>query len=229
MYNTIGIIGAMPDEVKILNGKLSGAKSETVAGVTFTTGELHGKTVTVCCAGMGKVNAACATQLLITKYNAQCILFSGIAGNMTSKISVGDLVISDVVCYHDAELPMIAQSYPGSDCYKADVSMIAAAQKACDKHGINHIVGKIATGDLFIADSAVKNAIAAKCNPDCVEMEGAAVGHIAAKNDVPFLIIRAMSDDCDEGARDKLVVKQFDITEYVHTATLITEETVAQL
>ena len=98
---------------------------------------------------------------------------------------------------------------------------IAAAEKACAEAGVKALVGKIATGDLFVGDSETKAAIEAKCAPDCVEMEGAAVSQIAAKNGVPCVILRAMSDNADEDGHEVLVVKKFSIAEYVATATKI--------
>lgn len=224
MYHTIGILGAMPAEVKILAEKLGSEQIKHLGGVDFYKGELYGKQVVLCCAGMGKVNAAAATQLLITVFGAQAIVFSGIAGNMTSRIGIGDVVVSDKVTYHDAELSMIAQNYPGLTEYTADAALIHAAEAACADAGVRHIVGKVATGDKFVGDSDTKNAIKAFCDPACVEMEGAAVAHIAAKNDVPFVIVRAMSDNSDEAGAELLVGKAFDIGEYCKTASAITEE-----
>jgi len=97
----------------------------------------------------------------------------------------------------------------------------SAAEKACAEAGVKALTGKIATGDLFVGDSETKAAIEAKCAPDCVEMEGAAVSQIAAKNDVPCVILRAMSDNADEDGHEVLVVKKFSIAEYVATATRI--------
>ena len=102
-----------------------------------------------------------------------------------------------------------------------NLTVIAAAEKACAEAGVKALVGKIATGDLFVGDSATKAAIEAKCAPDCVEMEGAAVSQIAAKNGVPCVILRAMSDNADEDGHEVLVVKKFSIAEYVATATKI--------
>ena len=104
---------------------------------------------------------------------------------------------------------------------KGDPELIAAAEKACADAGVKALVGKIATGDLFVGDSETKAAIEAKCAPDCVEMEGAAVSQIAAKNGVPCVILRAMSDNADEDGHEVLVVKKFSIAEYVATATRI--------
>ena len=174
--------------------------------------------VVVCCAGMGKANAAATTQVLITRYGAEKIIFSGIAGNMTSKIGIGDVVIGKTVLYHDAQLDMICQNPPYLKEYAGDPALIAAAEKACAEAGVKALTGKIATGDLFVGDSETKAAIEAKCAPDCVEMEGAAVSQIAAKNDVPCVILRAMSDNADEDGHEVLVVKKFSIAEYVATA-----------
>lgn len=223
---TIGVIGAMPEEVTLLKSRLSNLTSEKVAGLEVFKGEMHGKTVLVCQSGMGKVAAGATTQLLVTKYGIDAIINSGIAGNMTSKIGVGDVVISKEVTYHDAEISMINQHYPNMDSYFANETMIAAAEKACRETNTNYIVGKIATGDRFIGETEQKNAIARFCDPDCVEMEGAAIAHIACKNDIPFLIIRSMSDNADENAREELVEKHFDVSEYCDKAADICELTI---
>ena len=216
IYMIIGIMGAMPDEVDQLCAKLENVTVEPYGGVEYHRGTLAGKQVVVCCAGMGKANAAATTQVLITRYGAEKIIFSGIAGNMTSKIGIGKTVL-----YHDAQLDMICQNPPYLKAYAGDPALIAAAEKACAEAGVKALTGKIATGDLFVGDSETKAAIEAKCAPDCVEMEGAAVSQIAAKNDVPCVILRAMSDNADEDGHEVLVVKKFSIAEYVATATRI--------
>lgn len=225
----IGIMGAMEDEVDQLCARLEGVAVETYGGVTYHQGSLAGRQVVVCCAGMGKAAAAAATQVLITRYGAEKIIFSGIAGNMSDRIGIGDVVIGGVVFYHDAQLDMICQDPPFLTEYPGDPALIAAAEAACTEAGVRHITGRIATGDLFIGDSASKEAIARKCRPDCVEMEGAAVSQIAAKNGVPCVILRAMSDNADEAGYEVLVVKNFSIKEYVATATRIVAAMVEKL
>ena len=197
----IGIMGAMPDEVDQLCAKLENVTVAPYGGVEYHKGTLAGKEVVVCCAGMGKANAAATTQVLITKFGAEKIIFSGIAGNMTSKIGIGDVVIGKTVLYHDAQLDMICQNPPFLKEYTGDPELIAAAEAA----------------------------IEAKCAPDCVEMEGAAVSQIAAKNGVPCVILRAMSDNADEDGHEVLVVKKFSIAEYVATATKIVAAMVESL
>lgn len=225
----LGIMGAMPDEVSQLCARLTDVSVEHYGGVEYYKGFLDGKEVVVCCAGMGKANAAATTQVLITRYGAQKILFSGIAGNMSARIGVGDVVIGKRVLYHDAQTDMICQSAPYLKEYAGDASLIAAAEAACTACGVKYLTGTIATGDLFVGDAATKNAIEAKCHPDCVEMEGAAVSQIAAKNGVPCVILRAMSDNADEDGYTVLVVKKFDISEYVATATSIVTEMLRRL
>ncbi len=114
-----------------------------------------------------------------------------------------------------------AASYVGLTWGDGTVTWGAGTDTDIIVAGVKALVGKIATGDLFVGDSATKAAIEAKCAPDCVEMEGAAVSQIAAKNGVPCVILRAMSDNADEDGHEVLVVKKFSIAAYVATATQI--------
>ena len=223
------IMGAMPDEVDQLAALLENCRTETYAGVEYVQGEMEGKPVVLCCAGMGKANAASTVQVLASRYGADRLIFSGIAGNMSSEIGVGDVVIGKEVVYHDAEPDMICQSAPFLKEFAGDPALIAAAEEACRTLGVHFLTGKIATGDQFVGDSATKAAIAAKCAPDCVEMEGAAVSQIAARNGIPCVVLRAMSDNADEKGHEKLVVKNFSIAEYVATATASVHEMMKRL
>ena len=196
-----GIMGAMPEEVDQLCAKLQDVTCETYAGVDYHRGTLHGKTVVVCCAGMGKANAASTVQVLCTRYGIGQLIFSGVAGNMTSKIGIGDVCVGETVVYHDADMDMLCQSAPFTTEYHGDPALVRAALDACAARGVK--------------------AIAAACAPDCVEMEGAAVSQIAARNGVPCVVLRAMSDNADEAGYEVLVVRDFSIAEYVKTATAI--------
>ena len=225
----IGIMGAMPEEVSQLCTRLSGVTVEEYAGVSYHRGCLAGRQVVVCCAGMGKANAASTTQVLITRYGAGQIIFSGVAGNMTSKIGIGDVVIGRTVLYHDADMDMLSQRARYLEEYPGDPALIAAAEAACAAAGVKAITGRIATGDRFVGDTETKKKIEAACHPDCVEMEGAAVSQIAARNGVPCVILRAMSDNADEDGYEVLVVRDFDIKEYVATATKIVAAMIERL
>lgn len=215
----IGIIGAMPEEIALLCAKLHDCAKEIYAGVDYYTGMLGSHAVVVCCAGMGKANAASTTQVLITRYSAEKIIFSGIAGNMSSEIGIGDVVVGRTVLYHDAQLDMLCQSAPFLQQYSGDPALVDLALRACAACGAKAIAGRIATGDTFVGDRETKRKIAEKCQPDCVEMEGAAVHQTAARNGVPCVVLRAMSDNADEYSLE--TVREFTIEGYVKTASSI--------
>ena len=150
----IGIMGAMPEEVSQLCTRLSGVTVEEYAGVSYHRGCLAGRQVVVCCAGMGKANAASTTQVLITRYGAGQIIFSGVAGNMTSKIGIGDVVIGRTVLYHDADMDMLSQSAPYLEDYPGDPALIAAAEAACPAAGAYASPARRAPAARFVCDPA---------------------------------------------------------------------------
>lgn len=153
MEKIIGLMGAMREEIALLCERMTDKGEETVAGVTFYTGLLQGRRVALCCAGIGKVNAACAAQLLIARFGAKALVFSGIAGNMTDKIGVGDVVIGGTLVYHDADREMISDTFPYLKEFAADPGACGRRRQACTDAGVKYIVGKIATGDTFVGDS----------------------------------------------------------------------------
>lgn len=217
---TIGIMGAMPEEVAIIMNALKEKDVTEYAGVQYHIGARNGYKLIVCCAGMGKVNAASTAQVLISHFHVEAIIFSGIAGNMSTEIGIGDVVIGKELCYHDADMRMIAQSAPGTTSYTADPLLVDIVKQGCELTGVKYIVGKIATGDQFIGDVDTKKAIQAACHPDCVEMEGAAVGHVAMRNKIPFVVLRAMSDECVDSI-ESLGAEEFEIDSYVKTSSAI--------
>ena len=216
-----GIMGAMPEEIRLMSSELTDAVTRRVADVDFITGSYAGHTVTLCCAGMGKTNAAAATQILISVFGAERIVFSGIAGNCSPLLRVGDVAVGSELIHHDIDNLTLENTGLKAELYRADPALVAAAEAACAAQGVHAVTGRIATGEQFICETAVKNDIIARCDPLCVEMEGAAVAQVAVKNGVPFVVVRAMSDDADEAAFEKLVVRQFDISEYCNTAAAI--------
>ncbi|MBQ8610552.1 MAG: 5'-methylthioadenosine/adenosylhomocysteine nucleosidase [Oscillospiraceae bacterium] len=216
-----GIMGAMPEEIRLMSSELTDTVTRRVADVDFITGSYAGHTVTLCCAGMGKTNAAAATQILISVFGAERIVFSGIAGNCSPLLRVGDVAVGSELIHHDIDNLTLENTGLKAELYRADPALVAAAEAACAAQGVHAVTGRIATGEQFICESSVKNAIIERCSPLCVEMEGAAVAQVSVKNSVPFVVVRAMSDDADEAAFEKLVVRQFDISEYCNTAAAI--------
>ena len=200
-----GIIGAMPSEVELLKQKMEDLCEVSVGRQLFWEGILCGQEAVVCCCGIGKVNAAVTTQMMIDRFDVQRIINTGIAGAIHHDLKVLDVVISRELCYHDADARFLKDYPPYIDGIFAGELMVEAAVEAFEAidHGSSCcFVGKIATGDQFIESSEVKNRIIEQHHPMCVEMEGAAIGHTATINDVPFVIIRTMSDNADENAAD---------------------------
>lgn len=217
---TIGIMGAMPEEVDQVVMALQDIDTEEYAGVTYTIGYRGGKKLIVCCAGMGKVNAGSTAQVLISHFKVDGIFFTGVAGNMSCEVGIGDVVIGKELTYHDADHRMLAQSAPGTATYTAHPLFIDAAEQGCRLTGTKYLVGRIATGDQFVGDSETKRRIQQQYHPDCVEMEGAAVAHVCMRNNTPFVVLRAMCDDCEDSI-ESLGAEEFDVSEYVTTSSAI--------
>ncbi len=198
---TIGIIGAMDSEVALLTEALSHGEKKEYAHNTFVVGDYGDNRLVVACSGIGKVNSACTAQIMIDRFVVDCIINTGIAGGLSENVHVGDVVISDTLTYHDFTLRFLTYRYPFTEHFTADKRLIEAAEKACESlGGINYYVKNIVSGDQFITDSAVKNRIREGSDAYCVEMEGASIAHACAMNDVPFVVIRTVSDNADDDA-----------------------------
>ncbi|MBM7552027.1 5'-methylthioadenosine/adenosylhomocysteine nucleosidase [Thalassobacillus pellis] len=203
----VGIIGPMKEEIALLHEDMKVESEEKVAGMTFYEGTLNGQDIVLVQSGIGKVNASMAAQLLITQFEADKLINSGISGALHPDVALGDIVISKDTVHHDMDetakglepgvIPRMEESY-----FKADEQLITLAQEAAKKldNDIQVFTERIATGDQFIADEEKKQWILDTFNAYVVEMEGAAVGQVAHLNDVPYIVIRSASDDAGEEA-----------------------------
>ena len=213
----IGIIGAMDIEVKALKSWLkpvSGEKEvKTVSSgnCTFVEGVLDDTEVVIVQSGVGKVNAALCAQRLILQFGVTHVINTGIAGAMAHGLKVQDVVVSSDAVYHDmnaVEFGYKITEIPGMKCsdFTADSYMVEAALMAFERlpeaKGHSIVKGRIATGDQFIAKKELKEAIKVNCNPACVEMEGTAIAHACYVNEIPFVIIRCMSDMADDNGEE---------------------------
>ena len=200
----VGIIGAMDVEVERICQNVSGPILHQLCGLDFLEGFLAETPVVVVRSGVGKVNAALCAQLLITKFKITHLINTGVAGALASGLNVLDLVISTEVMYHDVD----ATNWGYENCtvpgmprtFVANQELVTIAAEACEKLFPNKTIiqGIIASGDQFIGSNEMKNKIKELCNPACVEMEGAAIGHVASVNKIPFVVIRCMSDMADD-------------------------------
>ena len=202
----LGIIGAMQQEVETLLGVLENCKTENRGGCTFYAGQLEGLDVVIVQCGVGKVNAAMCAQILCDRYQVTHIVNTGIAGSLCADLDIGDLVVSRDAMYHDFDCVHFGYEMgkvPGMDtvAFPADERLIRFAFAAAEEVNPGHTkIGRVASGDLFVAEKSAKNAIIEKTGALCTEMEGAAIAHAAYKNKVPFVILRAISDKADDSA-----------------------------
>lgn len=227
----VAIIGAMDEEVAHIAESMQDVTTRTHASLTLTEGTIpsaHGAGIGVVAtvSGMGTVNAASATQVLADLYQPDAIIFSGIAGNLNPTLRINDVVLGGTLRYLDTDMRLVAQSAPGTEEFHSDPDLLGVADAALDAMGINHITGVIASGDYFVAGDELVAKVKEQTGADAVEMEGAAVAHIAARNGVPSLVIRALSDEANVEYEE---FRTFDISEYADTAAKLVVSIVRRL
>ena len=202
----LGIIGAMDVEVATLKAKMEDVTVTTRAGMEYCAGKLEGLDAVVVQCGIGKINAAMCTQILIDSFAVDAIVNTGIAGSLCADLDIGDLVISRDAIHHDFDLRFWGRpigQVPGMDviAFPADEKLMNAAFAAAEAENAGHTkVGRVASGDQFICSKEQKEKIIADTEAICAEMEGASIAHTAYRNGVPFVIIRAISDKADDSA-----------------------------
>ncbi|MBE6681236.1 MAG: 5'-methylthioadenosine/adenosylhomocysteine nucleosidase [Ruminococcaceae bacterium] len=197
----IGIIAALDCEMTEFCHDFSAVESGYFG---IYEGKCGGHDVYICLAGVGKVNAAANTQRLIDLFGVDYVINSGVAGCTCKHLGVCDIVISDKLTYHDfTPIDVLDKYAPYSSVFKADDKLISLAKEACTKIEDENFffdTGMVVTGDQFVDDSRVVARLRDDYNAYCTEMEGAAVAHVCVLNKVPFVVIRAMSDNADEQA-----------------------------
>lgn len=196
----IGIIGAMAQEVKLLAGQLENAERYEHAGFVFHTGTRHGLDIVILQSGIGKVNAAVGTAILLERHQPDAIINTGSAGGFATDLAIGDIIISDEVRHHDVDAVVFGYEIgqvPGMPpAYHADKRLRDIARGAIAALGeVNVREGMIATGDAFMSDPERVAATRAQFPTMlAVEMEGAAIAQTCYLYDCPFVVIRALSD-----------------------------------
>lgn len=204
--NTLGIIGAMRIEVATLKEQMGDYTTETVAGMEFCSGVLNGTNVVVVQCGVGKVNAAMCVQILCDRFQVTHIVNTGVAGSLCSDLDIGDFVISKDAVYHDFDCHVLdykVGQIPGlaTWAFSADESLREFALQAAEAVNPGHTkIGTVASGDQFICQKEQKRNIISNTGALCTEMEGAAIAHTAWRNEIPFVVIRAISDKADDSA-----------------------------
>lgn len=203
----IGIIGAMDEEVNQIKEQMQDVEVMTKAAMDFYKGTVEGHPVVVVRSGIGKVNAAICTQILVDDYRVSAVINTGIAGSLNADINIGDIVLSTDTLEHDMDAVNFGYELgqiPRMDTlsFEADDTLRKIAKATCEKVNpdVKVFEGRIVSGDQFISDKEKKDWLIKNFEGYCTEMEGAAIGHTAYLNKIPFLIIRAISDKADDSA-----------------------------
>lgn len=203
----LGIIAAMTIEAELIIASMEEPKTEVCGGITYTVGKI-GQTDVVCAVcGVGKVFAAMCAQAMIVKYAPDCIVNTGVAGTLTKELSIGNVAVARAVVQHDMDTSPLGD--PVGLISGINIIEIPASADLGDKicaiagaSGVKTLLGTIASGDRFVASAETKKYITDNFGAIACEMEGAAVGQVCYVNKVPFVVVRAISDDADGGACD---------------------------
>ncbi len=220
---TLAVLGAFDQEVTLLEKTLIDARSRDIEGIQFTSGQVGGRPVVVASTGVGKVNAAMVTTLLVEHFKPAKVIFTGIAGAVDPNLEPGDIVIARRTAHHDMGSWWPEGIEPGGVrnrltgdtnpvFFPADPNLLIAAERAAQETSFDPIahrngrrsprvvVGTIVTGDTFVASKEKCAELAEKLEADAVEMEGAAVAQVCYQRGIGCLVIRSIADKADESA-----------------------------
>ncbi len=202
---SVGFICPMDCELAAVTRLFDECRTETVGGHVFTLGTVSGVSAVAVRCGVGKVFAAAAAQAMILRFAPDLIITTGIAGNLSPDLAIGDVVVSQSVVQHDMDTsplgdPVGLISGINRIYLPADADAAAVFSAVLTELGIHHRAGTVASGDRFVASAAERERIVRLFSADCCEMEGAAVGQVAYVSGVPFVVLRALSDDADNAA-----------------------------
>ncbi len=216
MEKIFGIIGAMEEEVVLIKDCLEDLVEKEIASIKFYFGNINNKKIVLTQSGIGKVNAAICATLLIEKFNVSKIIFTGVAGGVNSDLNIGDIVISTDLIQHDFDLTSFGRKMgeiPNikSLSFFADKELINIANESISEIGLNGLSGRIISGDQFINSDEIIKELGDSFKADAVEMEGASVAHVCHLFNIPFVVIRSISDKANGDSR-------IDFNEFVKLA-----------
>lgn len=199
--SNIGIIVAMQEELDELLNIMQEIEYNEIYNITLIEGKIEDNHVIVAKSGVGKVNAARITQILIDKLDVKCIINIGSAGALNPSLDIGDIVIAEKVIQHDFDITAFnhKKGYITGvgDYIYCDKTLVEELKDVTDKiddKEFKVVTGVIASGDIFCTEIEMKNKIYSKFNAECVEMEGAAIAQVCYLDNVPFVVIRSISD-----------------------------------
>lgn len=221
----LGIIGAMAEEVEQLKKEMKEPEVVSLAGMDFYKGRIQDKDVVVVRSGIGKVNAAVCVQILVDRFGVDGIVNTGIAGSLKAEINIGDLVLATDAVQHDVDATQFGYEpgqipQMGTLAFEADQSLRETAARCCRQVNpdIGVHEGRVLTGDQFVSSREKKKWLSDTFKGACTEMEGAAIAQAACLNQVPFLIVRAISDKADDSAQ--MDYEEFERLAIIHSVNL---------
>ena len=217
----IAIMGAMPEEIEPIIDKLDDVQTNVYGDNKYYEGSYHGQEVVVAYSKIGKVFATLTATTLIEKFGCDMLLFSGVAGAISNELSIGDLIIADGLCQHDLDITAFGHPFgyvpEGEVCISTDVGLRNIAKDIAKSKGLTLKEGVIATGDQFVANEERKNWIGTTFKADALEMEGASVAVVCNALNIPFFILRAISDSADMDA-------SFNFDEFLESSAKISAD-----
>lgn len=213
-------------EVEALKEQMDVKNIIEKASMKFYEGTLRGKDVVIVQCGIGKVNAGICVQILADLFQVDAVINTGVAGSLRAEINIGDIVVSTDACEHDMDvtalgykqgiIPQMKESF-----FKADRQLVEAAIEVCREVNpdINVYEGRVLSGDQFISGEEIKNKLIDLFDGFCTEMEGAAIAHAAFLNEIPYVVIRAISDKADGSAH--MDYPEFERAAAAHSTKLV--------
>jgi len=196
----IAIIVAVDQELAAMKQKLEKIEEKKLRDLTYYEGSINGKEYIVIKSGIGKVNAARTTQMLIDTFELEHIVNIGSAGSLNDELEIGDIVIGKELVQHDFDTTAFGDEKGyitgAGKIFKSDEKLVEKYKSYVMENKLDYKAkaGTIASGDIFLTEKIMKEKIRSKFGADCVEMEGAAIAQICALNKVPFIVIRSISD-----------------------------------
>jgi len=223
---TLAIMGAMPEEIAPILEKLGEYKTTNYAGNKYYEASYNGVKLVIAYSKIGKVFSTLTATTLCEHFGAQKLLFSGVAGAVSPTLKVGDLIVATKLAQHDLDITAFGHPFgyvpEGAVFVEADKEMIAISKEVAKEMGKPVQEGIIATGDQFVANEERKNWIGETFGADALEMEGASVAVVCDALDVPFFILRAISDAADMDA-------SFSFDEFLETSAVESAEFVMRM
>ena len=218
----------MEKEITLLRSKIDDIKVHQLCHLKFYEGIFENNKVIFAIAGIGKVNAGMCVQILADLYDVTHIINTGVAGSLNPALDIGDILVSKDAIQHDMDVTPLGYAkgqIPGLEqlAFVADEKLCKTAVEVCKKVNpdIHVTEGRVVSGDQFISSKEIKDALIAEFHPDCTEMEGASIAQAATLNNIPYVVIRAISDKADGSAQEDYPTFEKKAAE--HCAKLVQE------